>query len=61
MAEDLPELNKVLGPLFTVDVSPFSVDTGVPLPVMHTIEVGVRGSSLNPQGGYIRRFDNGAP
>lgn len=61
MSEDLPELNKVLGPLFTLDVAPFSVDTTVPLPVMYTIEVGIRGSSLSTQGGYIRRFGNGVP
>lgn len=60
MADD-PVLNKVLGPLFTVEAAPFRVEPQLPMESMFTVEVGVRGSSLNPQGGYIRRFDNGEP
>ena len=60
MADD-PVLNKVLGPLFTVEAAPFRVEPQLPMESMFTVEVGVRGSSLNSQGGYIRRFDNGEP
>ena len=55
MADD-PVLNKVLGPLFTLDIAPYTVNTSQPLESTYTVEVGIRGSSLNPKGGYVRRF-----
>ena len=61
MADNVPELNKTLGPMFTVDVSPFQVETNIPMEAMYTMEVGVQGSQMNPTGGYVRRSGHGAP
>ena len=42
------DLNAILGPLFTVDVSPYDVEVegiSVPLESMYTLEIGIRGGT----------------
>ena len=61
MVNEVPVLNKVLGPMFTVEVAPFQSDASLPMEAMYVMEVGVRGVQLNPTGGYVRRSGAGDP